>query len=91
MSGGINVEQWARDSHKVAEDIAYGKLPATVAIEAPQPPIKHCNENNDIARRMLALHEAVGQPYQDVAAPVIEEQLAKAGVRLAVVLNSVWP
>ena len=40
---------------------------------------------------MLALHEHLGQRYQDTAAPVIEEQLAKAGVRLAMVLNRLWP
>jgi len=27
----------------------------------------------------------------DAATPVIEEQLAKAGVRLAMVLNHLWP
>jgi hypothetical protein len=27
----------------------------------------------------------------DAAAPIIEEQLAKAGVRLAMALNRLWP
>jgi hypothetical protein len=40
---------------------------------------------------MLALHERLGQPYQDAATPVIEEQLAKAGVRLAMAPNRLWP
>jgi hypothetical protein len=40
---------------------------------------------------MLALHERLGQRYQEAATPVIEEQLAKAAVRLAMVLNHLWP
>ena len=90
-SAGIDLEQWARDSHKLAADTAYGKLPTSAPVEAPQPPIKHCNEDNHVSKRMLALHEALGQNYQDAAQPVIEEQLAKAGTRLAMVLNDVWP
>jgi hypothetical protein len=39
---------------------------------------------------MLALHEELGQTYQDAAAPVVREQLAKAGVRLAMILNGIW-
>jgi hypothetical protein len=33
----------------------------------------------------------VPSPSADAATPVIEEQLAKAGVRLAMVLNRLWP
>jgi hypothetical protein len=40
---------------------------------------------------MLALHEHLGRRYQDAVTPIIEEQLAKAGVRLAMVLNRLWP
>jgi hypothetical protein len=36
---------------------------------------------------MLELHEAVAQAYQEAAAPVFEERLAQAGVRLAMILN----
>jgi len=35
--------------------------------------------------------EAVGPTYAQAATPVIEEQLAKAGTRLAMLLNGVWP
>ncbi len=40
---------------------------------------------------MLKLHEQVSQPYMDAVAPTINEQIAKAGARLAMVLNQIWP
>ncbi len=36
-------------------------------------------------------HEQIGQTYEDTVGPTVEEQLAKAGARLAAVFNSVWP
>jgi hypothetical protein len=34
---------------------------------------------------------AAGEAYEKAAAPVVEEQLAKAGYRLAEILNILWP
>jgi len=39
---------------------------------------------------MLDLDETVNQPYVDTVKPVIEGQLARAGTRLAVILNQIW-
>ncbi len=39
---------------------------------------------------MFALHEVVAGKYQNETAPVIEQQLAEAGIRLAMILNGVW-
>jgi hypothetical protein len=39
---------------------------------------------------MLNLHEQVGADYQAAAEGVIQEQLTKAGIRLAAALNAVW-
>jgi hypothetical protein len=39
---------------------------------------------------MLDLDETVNQKYVDLVKPVIEEQLARAGTRLAVILNQIW-
>jgi hypothetical protein len=86
-----SVEDWAWESHLIAEQTAYGKLPKTIAMEARQPPIQTCTENNNIGQRMRKLREVAKQPYQEAAAPVIEAQLAKAAARLAMVLNHVWP
>jgi hypothetical protein len=40
---------------------------------------------------MLKLNEQLDTDYQNAAAPVIEEQLAKAGIRLSMILNQIWP
>ena len=40
--------------------------------------------------RMLQISETLGDDYQNAAAPVVQEQLAKAGIRLAALLNSIW-
>jgi hypothetical protein len=40
---------------------------------------------------MLKFNEHSEQLYQDAAAPVIQQHLAKAGARLALLLNQLWP
>ncbi len=91
QQAGINYEDWAWESHQAAEQTAYGKLSKAISIAPRTPQIANCTQNNNVGKRMLKLHEKIGQTYQDAAAPVIEEQLAKAGIRLAMVLNQVWP
>ena len=83
----IDVSAWAWESHRVAEQTAYGQLPFAIPIASPQRGV-HCQE---VSQKMLALHEHLGQRYQEAVVPIIEEQLAKAGVRLAMVLNRLWP
>jgi hypothetical protein len=81
---------WAWESHQLAEDTAYGRLPNKIAIESPRP-VDRCADDDHISARMLDLHESLGAEYQDAAAPVVRMQLAKAGIRLAALLNSIWP
>lgn len=86
-----NFEKWAWESHELAERIAYGRLPAKIAIEAPVPELESCSGDNHISTRMLQLNEDLEADYQNAAGPVVEEQLAKAGIRLAALLDSIWP
>lgn len=86
QQAGIHVEEWAWESHALAETVAYGQLTPKIPIETPLP-VNSCTHANHIGERMLQLHLAAAQPYQDAAALVAEEQLAKAGVRLALLLN----
>jgi len=83
----IDVRAWAWESHRVAEQTAYGQLPVAIPIASSRRGVQ-CGE---VSQKMLALHERLGQRYQDAATPIIEEQLSKAGVRLAMVLNRLWP
>ena len=86
----VNLEDWAWESYQAAKTTAYGKLPKKIKVEQPVE-VHTCADTNHISTRMLALHEQLGQTYQNAAAPVVKKQLAKAGVRLAVILNDLWP
>jgi mevalonate kinase len=78
------------EGHELANSVVYGKLPVAVPIEKPVE-VKSCTDDHHISHRMLKLHERVSQPYADAVWPTIEEQVAKAGIRLAMILNQIWP
>ena len=84
---GIHVDDWAWESHDYANQVAYGDLPVTIAVEAPVN-TPTCHDDNDIAGRMLKLHIVVAEPYQDAAARVVELRLEQAVVRLAMILKN---
>jgi hypothetical protein len=86
QKAGIHVEDWAWESHERAEKNVYGALTPRIPVE-PRISVRSCTDDNDIGARLLALHLAAGAVYQEQAAPVVEEQIAKAGIRLAMVLN----
>lgn len=83
----VDLDRWAWESHAAAERTAYGALPTTIPVE------RHTRDADcrSVSAPMLKLHERLGEQYQDAAAPVVEEQLAKAGIRLAMLLNQLWP
>lgn len=89
-SAPVDVDAWVWQSHQIARRIVYGSLPVTVPVEAPEE-VKSCSADNRVSDRLLALHEQLGSSYDKDADRAIEEQLARAGVRLAQVLNLVWP
>jgi hypothetical protein len=86
----INFNTWAWEGHQLAESTAYGRLPVKIAIEKPLD-IQSCADDEHISKRILGLNEDLEDDYQSAAAPVIEEQVTKAGIRLAALLNSLWP
>jgi len=90
QSQPANFTSWAWESHQLAEITTYGRLPVKIAIESPRA-VESCADDDHISTRMLRLNENLGTEYQGAAAPVVREQLAKAGIRLAVLLNSIWP
>jgi hypothetical protein len=85
-----DVNGWAWESYRLAQKIVYGKLPVRIPVESPQI-VKSCADDNHVSARMLKLDERLEQPYQDAEAPVLQEQIAKAGARLALLLNQLWP
>ena len=87
---GVHLDDWAWEGHELGESVVYAKLPVTIPVEKPLP-IRGCYEDNHVSTRMLNLHEQVSQKYVDAVAPTINEQIAKAGIRLAMILNQIWP
>jgi hypothetical protein len=83
---GIHIEDWAWESHDHAEAVAYGALFPKVAIEPPVP-VQSCSDDNNIGERLLHEHIFAGKNYQQQAEQVVEERLAQAGARLAMILN----
>jgi len=88
--GPIDFAAWAWEGHALAESVAYGKLPQAIPIERPRP-VQSCADDDHMSTRMLGFNERLGDDYENATAPVVQEQLAKAGARLAAVLNSIWP
>jgi len=86
----VDLTAWVWESHRIAEDTVYGRLPVKVPVETPRD-VHSCADDDHISARMFQLHEQLGETYTKTAKATIQEQLAKAGVRLADVLNSLWP
>jgi hypothetical protein len=81
----LNPVDWAWEGHQLAVTIAYGDLKPAIPFETPGP--HDCPLETG---KVAALHIAVGERYFDETVPVIDEQLAKAGYRLAALLNRIW-
>jgi S1/P1 Nuclease len=77
---------WAWEGHDDAV-VAYRALPANVPRDA-NVQVSSCADNNHIGNRMSDLHIVLGPRYENVSRPIVEEQLTKAGIRLAALLNS---
>ena len=86
QAAGIHVDDWAWESHDLAESIVYGALIPKVPVETPAP-VHSCTDANNIGERMMHLNLFAGQNYQEAAAPIVEKRIAQAGVRLAMILN----
>lgn len=82
----IRLDDWAWESHDLAESAAYGALTPKIAIE-PNVRVKSCTDDNNIGERLLQQHLTAGESYQEEAAKVVERRLAQAGLRLAMILN----
>lgn len=89
-SAPIDIDGWIWQSHQIAQSIVYGRLPVTVSVEAPEE-VKSCSADDRVSDRLFKLREQLGSSYDTAADAAIQEQLTKAGVRLADTLNSVWP
>jgi hypothetical protein len=90
QKGSANIDDWAWESYQLAVKKAYGRLPARIPVETPQP-VTSCTDDNHVSARMLKLKERIAEPYQNMAAPIVRQLVAQAGARLALLLNQLWP
>jgi len=86
----INIDGWTWESHELAVEAVYGDLPKAIPVERPQP-VGTCADDSHVAERNNQLHEKIDDRYLHEVSPVIRRQLARAGTRLAMVLNEIWP
>ena len=82
----VDVLAWTWEGHAIAHDVTYGDLRPHIPVETPNKDADCAVEREKVAR----LHISVSTPYFDQTEPVIEQQLAKAGYRLAALLNQTF-
>ncbi len=90
QKGQANLDAWAWESYQLAKKKAYGKLPVHIAVETPRP-VSSCADDDHVSTRMLKLNEHIAEPYEEMAAPIVRQQMSKAGARVALLLNQLWP
>jgi hypothetical protein len=79
-------DTWAWEGNAIAKSIVYGDLKPAIPVEQPNSQADCDAERNKVA----ALQISVNDVYFNQALPVIDEQLAKAGYRLAGLLNATF-
>jgi hypothetical protein len=83
----IDVPAWTWESHTLAATVAYADLKPPIPIASPDSGL--ADDAACMAGRaaVAALHISIDDEYVSHALPMIREQLAKAGYRLAALLN----
>jgi hypothetical protein len=88
--------EWMAEAHAIAERVVYGELIS--AVSTPNLPAamkgaddqKGCSDRS-YNKRLADLELQVNFDYLRDAVPLVDQQLAKAGLRLANSLNALWP
>lgn len=86
----LDLLSFAWESHKLAETVAYAGLQPSIPAgpaTAGQADREGCKAERD---KVAALRISIREPYAAQAMPVIREQLAKSGYRLAALLNQTF-
>jgi hypothetical protein len=86
----IDVPSQAWDSHAMAVVFTYGNLTPKIPVAPANAGLADNNACNAERDTVQALHITIGADYESKALPVIDEQLAKAGLRLADLLNDTF-
>jgi hypothetical protein len=89
ISEPVALDNWSWDTHRAAVQVAYGALPVEIPPIKDAAQVAKCSDDST-STRYLKLDEKIDGKYVETAKPVIKEQLAKAGARLAHILNEIW-
>jgi len=81
-----DVSKWVWESHAAGIATTYNAIQPSIPLEASSAPTD-CNAEN---AKIYAMRVQLGEDYLDKAIPVIDQELAKAGYRLAAMLNAIW-
>lgn len=82
-----DVNAWAWESHALANSVVYGALEPPIPLE-PATGRTDCSAES---LKIYGLKIHPGPEYIAKASPIIDEQLARAGFRLAALVNTIWP
>jgi hypothetical protein len=85
-----DIVAWTWEAHKLASTVIYANLKPQIPLAPVTAGLADkaaCDTGRDTVE---ALHISIGDEYAAAALPVIREQLAKAGYRLAGVLNQTF-
>lgn len=83
----VDIVAWGVESHDVARKDPYTLLPKPIKPAGSVKPVTTCLQNNT-SQKLAKKKETIQQAYITAVQSDVETQLAKAGARLAVVLNS---
>lgn len=86
----VDVLAWTWDSHALAATVAYGDLKPPIPMASPTSGTADQTACSAERATVGAQHIAIDDEYVNRALPVIREQLAKAGYRLAALLNQTF-
>ena len=81
-----NVAKWVAESHAAGIATTYNAMDTPLPL-APAHGATDCNAEN---AKVYAMHIHLNEKYVDASIPVIDRELAKAGYRLAAMLNALW-
>lgn len=83
-----DLDAWAWETHRAGVDVAYGRLPRSIPHERGS--IADCRAHDGVGERMARLDLRLGDAYVDLVRPTVDAQLAKAGARLASILEAAF-
>ena len=86
----IDVLAWTWESHALASTVTYANLKPPIPVAPAALGTADQAACNTERQAVAALHISINDEYVSLALPVIREQLAKAGYRLAGLLNQTF-